>query len=270
MTQPCLNCNTLLQDDYRYCPQCSQKAHLHRLSLHDVIHDAIHYFTHADKGLFALIKDLFTRNGNVARAYVAGKRKSIFPPLNFYLIVATLIVIVVQFIRPDVPFDVQKSHPELQTITDETRRAKLTAIYERQHKGQKFTDKYSNVLMMVSLPLVALWYWIFYKRAKYNYTEHLVACMYMVGFANLFYAAVFVPVMYFAGIKESSKTGLVFVVVFMALQAIYHSIFYYRFMDKRTARSAWKASIVSVFVLLFWLVVTTIIMAVYVATGFRF
>jgi hypothetical protein len=52
----------------------------------------IHYFTHADKGIFQLLKALVTQTGTVAREFVSGKRKKYFPPFNFFLIVAALFV----------------------------------------------------------------------------------------------------------------------------------------------------------------------------------
>ncbi len=48
--------------------------------------------THADKGLFQLLRDLVIKNGQVAREYVDGKRKKYFSPLNFFLLVAAVFV----------------------------------------------------------------------------------------------------------------------------------------------------------------------------------
>jgi hypothetical protein len=80
MESICKNCETNYPEKYNYCPNCSQKSALHRLSFHDVLHEGIHYFTHADKGLFQLIRDLVKKRGVVAREYIEGKRKKYFPP----------------------------------------------------------------------------------------------------------------------------------------------------------------------------------------------
>ncbi len=84
MSKECSNCAFILADNFIFCPQCAQKANLHRLSIHEVLHDGVHYFNLADKGLFRLLKDLLIKTGNVAKEYVAGKRKKYFPPLNFF------------------------------------------------------------------------------------------------------------------------------------------------------------------------------------------
>ena len=54
----CLNCNAPLTSTQKFCGECGQKTALKRVNLHDVLHDAIHYFTHADKGIFTLLKSL--------------------------------------------------------------------------------------------------------------------------------------------------------------------------------------------------------------------
>ena len=88
----CLNCNRPLLEGQKFCAFCGQKTALKRLSLFEIWHDVVHYFTHADKGIFQLLKALIVQNGTVAKEFVAGKRKKYFPPLNFFLIVAALYV----------------------------------------------------------------------------------------------------------------------------------------------------------------------------------
>lgn len=91
MEMTCKNCDRDLAPEFDYCPKCSQKVALHRLTFHDVFHEAIHYFTHADKGIFQLLRDLFKKNGVVVRQYVEGIRKKYFSPFNFFLIVAAIL-----------------------------------------------------------------------------------------------------------------------------------------------------------------------------------
>ncbi|MEJ7625948.1 MAG: DUF3667 domain-containing protein [Ferruginibacter sp.] len=170
----CSNCSDPLNTEYTFCPNCGQKTRLHRLSLHDIFHEGLHYFIHADKGFFLLLKNLIYKNGTIAKDYVEGKRKKYFPPLNFYLLVATILVLVFSIITnttKSVSFD----HPELKNIKDPVKRAEVTRIYERQAVAVKFINKYSNIVAMVAIPLICFIYWLFYRKGKYNYTEHLVA-----------------------------------------------------------------------------------------------
>ncbi len=52
----CLNCGSNLGSGYKFCATCGQKAATHRLNFHEIGHDALHYITHADKGIFTSIE----------------------------------------------------------------------------------------------------------------------------------------------------------------------------------------------------------------------
>src|ERR1044071_2847196 len=80
----CKNCTTSFEG--KFCPNCSQKADTHRLTLGQFAHETTHAVTHTDKGILLLIKAMFTRPGYVARDYMEGKRKRYFNPITFILI----------------------------------------------------------------------------------------------------------------------------------------------------------------------------------------
>ena len=80
----CFNCEASLEKGFEFCPQCGQPAHHHRLNLSHISHEVLHFFTHADKGIFYLVKELFIKPGVVTREYIAGKRKKYFSPLSFF------------------------------------------------------------------------------------------------------------------------------------------------------------------------------------------
>src|SRR5262245_11561097 len=96
MNKPaCKNCGKQLAHRENFCPSCGQKANVHGLTFHSLLHEIVHYFTHAEKNIFSLIKQLTFKPGVVAEEYLAGKRKKYFSPVNFFLIVAGLLVIIV-------------------------------------------------------------------------------------------------------------------------------------------------------------------------------
>lgn len=259
----CKNCDAAYSDHYNYCPNCSQKSRLHRLTLHDIVHEAIHYFTHADKGLFQLIRDLFTKRGLVAYEYINGRRKKYFPPLNFFLIIAAVFVFVSTQGTPQQKTDVVKTHPKINQIEDPKERAETIAMYERGDRATRFTSKYSNLLAMCSLPLTALVFWLFYRRNKYNYIEHLVAGIYMTGICILVYAVVIMPLSFVFRFKGEPAIGL-----FFLLQLIYFAVFYYGFLQKTTKLQFAKALGVSFLNLAIWAVVSSSIVRYYIISGF--
>ena len=234
----CKNCTVALQPDYDFCPKCSQKTNLHRISMHEIAHDGIHYFTHADKGIFSLLRDLVKKGGTVARDYVEGKRKKYFPPLNFFLIVAALNLFAInvdeQSVRPDMGREQAMAYYQ---INNPTQKAAFARIYDRQVEAIDFIKRHSNKTVLIMLPLMALVFWLFYRKGPYNFTEHLIAGMYMYGFCTLAFVA-----MALLNLIFKVDINIVYTLTLL-LQLVYFSWFYRRFMVNTTRLRAFMASI---------------------------
>ncbi len=237
----CRNCEVSLAPEHDFCPKCSQKTGLHRLSLHDIIHDAIHFFFHADKSLLNLVRELAVNNGKVAREFIAGKRKKYFPPLNFFLLVAAVYLFVQ--IQTDYPhINVVKAYPELLQIQNKALQVKMINAYQRREDAIHFMNHHSNTVMMLSLPVIALVFWLLYRRKGFNYTEHLVGGMYMFGFFTL----IFTVLSYFANFI--GVDGRVTYLLYWIGQIAYFSIFYRKFMQSSKTK-AFFSSLLAVVVL---------------------
>lgn len=96
----CLNCHFPLLQKTKFCPDCGQATAVHRLSFSHLLHEMVHFFTHADKGIFYLVRQLARRPGTVIREYVAGRRKVYFSPLNFFLIAVGMFLFVQTTFKP--------------------------------------------------------------------------------------------------------------------------------------------------------------------------
>ncbi|WP_300566706.1 DUF3667 domain-containing protein [Flavobacterium sp.] len=259
----CKNCQTSNLEINVYCPQCSQKIQLHRLTFHDILHEAIHYFTHADKGVFQLVRDLIIKRGIIAREYIEGKRKKYFPPLSFFMLIATVFVFMATLGEPKETKNVLEIHPELTKITDSAKKQATINMYERAENVMHFTTKYSNLMAMCSLPLTALVFWLFYRKGKYNYIEHLVAGMYMLGICILIYALIILPLSYIFKFSNNYAVGLFFIV-----QLIYFAVFYFGFLAKTTKLQFSKAVGVSIVSLAVWVLFSGSLIRLYITTGF--
>ena len=176
----CLNCGNQITPGFLFCPNCGQKTAVHRLNYHDLSHDAIHYFTHADKGIFSLLRELAVRPGKVAREYVEGRRTYYFKPLNFFLLVAAVLVLSTSFL-----FEEGNTRPSIgnkprTTMGPQANTANTKAL-KRFKNVNKITSRYSNVINMMATPLISFLFWLFYRKERYNFIEHLVANMYFIG-----------------------------------------------------------------------------------------
>jgi len=263
----CLNCEHPVTQQQKFCSICGQKTTVHRLTLHDVGHDAMHYFTHADKGIFALLWQLITRPGKVAREYVAGKRKTYFPPLNFFLIVAATYVFMFNVVLPTgkeiiIPQDQQARY---ENIKDPVKKSQVAAILERRLKSAQFISKYSNFVAMVATPLISFFLWLFYRKGRYNYAEHLVANMYFSGLTVLSHALFFGPLIKLLNLSAGFNMVLL---SFFLFEIGYRAVSYYYFINKRTSRSAIKALLSSIAVILIWFVLVFTAIYLYVSSGF--
>jgi hypothetical protein len=136
-------------------------------------------------------------------------------------------------------------------------------IYERGEKVMHFTSKYSNLMAMCSLPLTAFVFWLFYRKAKYNYIEHLVAGMYMIGICLLIYALIILPLSYIFNFSKNYAISLFFMV-----QLIYFTVYYFGFLGKKTKLQFSKAFAVSIISLIIWAAFSATLIRFYITTGF--
>ena len=192
----CLNCDRPFAPDERFCPQCGQKTDLHRLSWHDIWHDAVHYFTHADKGIFMLLRELAVRPGVVAREFVAGKRAKYFKPLNFYLLVAGILVLVLSRTLAANDAGAKPFQRKADTTVNSAEKEAYSVYAKRTRIVNNTVGRYANVLNMLATPIITAIFFLFYRKEKYRYIEHLVAHLYFVPFTMLFYALLISPLVY--------------------------------------------------------------------------
>ncbi|WP_336514639.1 DUF3667 domain-containing protein [Pollutibacter soli] len=258
----CLNCETVNPPGNKFCGQCGQKMEIHRISAHEITHDAVHYFTHADRGIFFLLKKLATKPGVVAREYLAGKRTQYFKPLNFLLIVAALTVFMTSFLssQNQRPPGRSGSAGQSSSLTEEQKK-----VYAARYANlNKVTTKYTNVIQIFATPLITLFVFLFYLKRPYSYLEHLVANMYFVGAVMIFYALVTIPLSYFS---NSFLWGRIFLAVFFLFEIVYRGIAYYQFMNQKGTKYKLKALGVSVLASVFWIVISGTLTYKYIQDG---
>jgi hypothetical protein len=169
----CLNCGAAPKAGDRFCRQCGQKTDTHRLNFNHIWHDLIHAFTHADKGIFSLIGQLAYRPGKVAREYVDGKRKKYFNPFTFVMLIvgfASVVLISSGFTS----FSKNAAMPN--------------------NPISPFLDKHINLLILVNIPLLALFNRLLFRRTNTNYSENLVLAAFTSGERSIFFSLLVAPI----------------------------------------------------------------------------
>lgn len=261
----CLNCEHPVSSAQHFCANCGQSVKTHRFTLGHFFHEGFHAFTHADKGLLFLLKELAIRPGVVVKEYLAGKRKKYFNPFTFFFILMGFYVLSDSLKSTD---SVRKPVPvEISKITDVEKKKEVMAMYERRINIQTFFKKRANIVAMFAVPIFAFYYWLIYFRKRYNFAEHLVASLLFVSFANLAFSLLVNPLQ--AIFRGTALAQYVFLLGFV-LQWVYLSVAYSGFFN---LKGFWATTgiVVSVLVILmFWFFLSLMTTAIYIYQNSHF
>lgn len=262
----CLNCNHNLTKTQNFCSNCGQVTSTHRFTIASFFHEGFHAVTHADKGLFYLLKELTIRPGVVAREFIQGKRKKYFNPFTFFLLLMALFVFVNNFMNPDkdekrtIPVGITKiKHPVV-------KQDQLTK-YHRAMKARDFMKKNGNITAMFAIPFFAFFFWLIYYRKPYNYAEHLVANLMFITFANLAFTLVVFPLQ---GILKGTPWIPFIPLLGFMLQAFYYAVAYKGFLQLKGFWSVFKVALSSIISIVLWVILSTSAMAIYVMRNVHF
>jgi Protein of unknown function (DUF3667) len=160
----CLNCGQTIAG--QFCGQCGQKE-VHRYTVGHVLHELVHVFTHADKGIFSFAKNILIKPGTVALDLVEGRRKRYFNLFQYLLLIVgftTFLVIKANFMGHVIQ--------NVNTANGAELSKKLAAI---QSEVGLLMQKYNNILQMLLIPVFAFFSWLLIGRQKkYNFAEVIV------------------------------------------------------------------------------------------------
>ncbi len=264
----CLNCASTLSKEQNFCANCGQPSKIHRFTLSHFFHEGFHAFTHADKGLFYLLKELAIRPGTVAREYIAGKRKKYYNPFTFFLILAAFFVLSASVSNSTNTGPSEKSIPVgIQKIQNHAAKKEAIAKFERGLKAREFMAKHANIMSMIAVPFFAFYFWLIYYRKHYNFSEHLVANLMFVSFANLAFSLIVYPLL--GLLKGHPMAGLITLLGFL-LQWFYFSMAYKGFIQLKGLWPMVKLIFGTLIGLLLWITITMCAIAIYVYQNAHF
>lgn len=177
----CKNCGADVTA--KYCPVCGQKTSVGRISIKLVLHDFFHVFTHVDSGILFLIKEQFIRPGNIVKEYLEGKRKKYFSPFQYLLIGVAISTFFT------VNFDLGADFFGKFTFSGDDTGVILQNFVH-------YVYKFFNIIIFVTVPLLALYSKIFFPKAGFNYAEHLTLNTFVLAQRQVLFIIV-VPFLYF-------------------------------------------------------------------------
>ncbi len=164
MTATCSNCGARFTSPY--CPECGQKAGVGRLTMHNIVHELWHGFTHTDKGIVKLWVDLLIHPATAYRNYFSGKRKSYFSPVVFFLLSFGFYIYFDQKV-----FDYQDHVNLIQT----------GHLYNNEIG--RYVQEHSKYMALALLPIESIVTWLLFRK-RYNLAECVTFWLLCVAFSN--------------------------------------------------------------------------------------
>jgi hypothetical protein len=98
----CANCQTHFAG--HFCPECGQKAHIHR-SIAAIGHDIMHGVLHLDGKLWHTLPLLTLKPGELTLRYIAGERAKFVSPMSMFLFTVFAMFAVFQMVGISAPTD---------------------------------------------------------------------------------------------------------------------------------------------------------------------
>jgi len=215
----CLNCGRPVSTPY--CPYCGQSIQTRRFSLQQVvIKDTLKNAFDLRKGFTLTLRHLFQEPGSMLRRYLYGAREGYMNYLSFLLVLLVMDYLLAFF-----------SSVSLTDLTDE---GEAFQVFER------FLETYNKIYLFIIIPFNALITYWFFRRAAFNFAEHLVAAVYkQAGVTALGFF--FIITTYFIQDRALLRELFPFNIGLQLLYAVlfYYSLFriYYRYRMEVALRS---------------------------------
>lgn len=196
----CKNCGEELHG--LYCSHCGQKTEVERITFHYILHELVHFFTHAQKGFLFTSWQLIVTPGQVVKNFIEGKRKNYQPPLSYFLIWNGIYLLLLYIIAG--------AFGENKVVN--------FAEYFGPDEKTKFAISHLNIVLTVLLPFQALYLWLVMMYKRYNYFEALVGILFAIGTLLLWqfvFVVLAIPVYLVSGISVNIQLSDILKVLYI-------------------------------------------------------
>ncbi|HOZ77945.1 MAG TPA: DUF3667 domain-containing protein [Ferruginibacter sp.] len=170
MISTCMNCGTTVKGSF--CSHCGQSANTHRISTHFLWHDIQHGLLHVDKGILFSAKELFTRPGHSIREFLEGKRVKHFKPVSLVLILAGIYGFLSHY------FHINLLANNIQIKGSGEKFEEMRKVVA---SSSEWLASHYSMFSLLQIPVLATGTWLLFKRAGYNFMEHIIIHSFLTG-----------------------------------------------------------------------------------------
>lgn len=257
----------------RFCAQCGEKA-LESTDLdwrHYLLEELPHELFHLDGKLPRTLRSLFTRPGQLAENFVAGRRKPFVGPLRLYLIVFIAYALMTSLTGAN-----QVSLPERAALIDPTHlletllhaRASVSwadpAVEARIAGRAKWLGEAGTFVIYL---FVALLQRLIFVRLKRRYLEHLVLALNVLTFYLLINAIGQLFIVWVDGARRAYAEGMLQNITGVFVLPVYWYLGIRRFYRLRRSWSAVSAAVMTVGTAVIALLLNILVNAVLILTA---
>ena len=174
-----------------------------RFSIQAILQGFIDAFD-VNKGFIKTYRLLATKPGESIRIYLREDRTLLTKPIRLVLASTAIIAFLMFQIMPEQTFvggfEMGMNIQVDEEAKSEKTEAELKKIDEGKMEYETFIKEtfssYYNVLILLFLPFISLFTFLFYKKYGYNYAEHFIFNTYVMSFQNLLYFLT-MPILFF-------------------------------------------------------------------------
>lgn len=189
--QYCLNCNSPTEKSFDYCPGCGMHLIKGRLNMKEVLRELSDILLMWNKAFFKTSYLLIRRPIEVVDFYLQGGRRKFMTPIFFLLFAFILYEIFAAVTDQDLFFisgmkgaatgwnESEAVTPLTQNISEGV--SETTTFGSLDVEAINKLNKYTKVLFILMLPVIALFSKISFKSSKFNFAEQLSINAYLLG-----------------------------------------------------------------------------------------
>lgn len=196
----CANCGQRVEATY--CSHCGEKVLSARdHSLWHVLSESFELLFHFDSKFFRTVGLLIAKPGFLTTEYWAGRRVKYMKPFQL-LILLNLFYFISSYLSARIGFEIRVMFPTLSDIvTDRIFSAWVYHVVQStvaahhidftvyQESFNAHLEQLAKSLVILLVPILAVFLKIFYWRTKKFFLDHLITATHLVGFYILFWSS---------------------------------------------------------------------------------
>lgn len=248
MSETCKNCSTEIV--LNFCGNCGQKK-AKRID-RTYIKDELQYTVlHMNKGFLYSVKNILKAPGKTAREFLEGNRVNHYKPILLVFVVAGISAFLTNtLIHPEVIIEKYYASHKIKSAFD-------------VNAYNSFIYKYQALLMLASVPFMAFFTWLAFKKWGYNYCENVVITAYSMVYLQVLSILIVLPIQFLLRNDPNLFTTISVSVTFLlTIGAMIR--FYIDLYDKKSAGDV----IMRLFILLVVCIVLYVVIIIIGVIGF--